>query len=578
MTLCSQATSRWTRKLEDYFILTLWTVAIWCLANTQSWNNFSKNTVQKHPWTPPKVASAESWCHVTEQGRKYCAPHADGWLSDEEFRGMHIVRREGVNSFSIFLHGKKTDVPIRFTPTSLQNFRRELEYLLQIPPREPLQLDIGIFTFLGRHATEEDFASAPALAVYEGGAFMWPPVSIGHNHTLHDVVVEGKTVVLTTLSLKPALFKIRNVLASDEPENFVKLAQDRLVKSATVVETTSLDNEDHAEFSARYRTSSQAWLNNNDDVRVEEFRERASQIMRVEQENLEDLQVLRYRPSEQYNAHEDPIDLKLYPNQPGIWRDEHYGYNKRMATVFTYLNTVENGGETAFPRAGRISEPEGEDWLSRCDDHFKVKAVKGTGVMWYNVLPTGELDPSSIHMGCKPEDTSVKWSANLWVRPKRWKRSKAYPNHPVLKRLDLIRPELPAQEDPYIYESFTLVVRNTLNVDLVLSYVPDPSGFTYTINAGERYDIYTFRGHEWLVTANGRTRKLIIHKSLIDIGVVVEEATESEEDETDPPHRIILQVDETFFPDVVDDVDPAQNDASTSKSVEASDSTSRTEL
>jgi hypothetical protein len=62
------------------------------------------------------------------------------------------------------------------------------------------------------------------------------------------------------------------------------------------------------------------------------------------------------------------------------------------------------GGETTFPRA----------ITTEFHDGLKVKPQSGTAVLFYNVLPDGNMDDLSQHAGEKVE-TGVKYVANIWM-------------------------------------------------------------------------------------------------------------------------------------------------------------------
>ncbi|XP_030850026.1 transmembrane prolyl 4-hydroxylase-like [Strongylocentrotus purpuratus] len=96
----------------------------------------------------------------------------------------------------------------------------------------------------------------------------------------------------------------------------------------------------------------------------------------------------------------------------------------------TYLNDVEEGGETAFPYADNATysaevaaenEPTTTDLKNHCHDaNMVIHPAKGKTVMWYNHLvdpETGWLgaqDKYSLHGGCKVK-RGVKWIANNWI-------------------------------------------------------------------------------------------------------------------------------------------------------------------
>ena len=116
----------------------------------------------------------------------------------------------------------------------------------------------------------------------------------------------------------------------------------------------------------------------------------------------EELQVLRYDKSQKYDAHNDYFDPKMYGPQ---------GSN-RAITVFLYLTDVEAGGETQFPRA----DGKGPTWdFASCNRGLRVRPRKGQVALFYDMKPTGELDPYSLHGGC-PVVKGQKWGGTLWLR------------------------------------------------------------------------------------------------------------------------------------------------------------------
>merc|ERR1711918_43232 len=104
------------------------------------------------------------------------------------------------------------------------------------------------------------------------------------------------------------------------------------------------------------------------------------------------------------------------------YKQEAYVHGcNRFITVFFYLTTVHDGGETQFTLAEGHAMGNGE--YSKCIGGLKVKPVRGDAVMWYNMLADGHMqgsiDHQSLHGGCDPGPNEVKWAANYWVRNKR---------------------------------------------------------------------------------------------------------------------------------------------------------------
>jgi prolyl 4-hydroxylase len=65
-----------------------------------------------------------------------------------------------------------------------------------------------------------------------------------------------------------------------------------------------------------------------------------------------------------------------------------------------------------FFRAGKLPHPKN---LTGCHDNgLQVKPEKGKVIIFYNMLPSGEVDPYSLHAAC-PVKHGTKWAANKWV-------------------------------------------------------------------------------------------------------------------------------------------------------------------
>ena len=60
-----------------------------------------------------------------------------------------------------------------------------------------------------------------------------------------------------------------------------------------------------------------------------------------------------------------------------------------LVQIFFYLNNVEAGGETGFPRSGGLDQPR--DFLD-CTLGFAAKPRKRRVVIFYSMLPSGEFE------------------------------------------------------------------------------------------------------------------------------------------------------------------------------------------
>lgn len=108
------------------------------------------------------------------------------------------------------------------------------------------------------------------------------------------------------------------------------------------------------------------------------------------------MQVVHYVNGQKYDSHHD-WGVSGYPES-------------RFITMLMYLSDQEDstsGGETAFPKAGGAG------------GGIKVKPVKGTAVVFYNLLEDGNGDDLALHAAL-PVVRGEKWLANFWIwDPKR---------------------------------------------------------------------------------------------------------------------------------------------------------------
>jgi prolyl 4-hydroxylase len=97
----------------------------------------------------------------------------------------------------------------------------------------------------------------------------------------------------------------------------------------------------------------------------------------------ESLQVLRYRPGQEYRPHFDAVAGEA---------------NQRILTMLVYLNEGYAGGETLFVRTG-----------------LSFKGKKGDALLFRNALADGSADALSQHAGL-PVAAGEKLIASRWIR------------------------------------------------------------------------------------------------------------------------------------------------------------------
>ncbi len=109
--------------------------------------------------------------------------------------------------------------------------------------------------------------------------------------------------------------------------------------------------------------------------------------------HAEPISVLRYLPGEEYQPHYDHFAVDAC-GAPMVQDDN----GQRTVTVFVYLNTVDAGGETDFPRLA-----------------LRVQPQKGKALAFLNCDTTGKPNPDTLHAGL-PVMRGEKWLVTLWFR------------------------------------------------------------------------------------------------------------------------------------------------------------------
>jgi hypothetical protein len=205
---------------------------------------------------------------------------------------------------------------------------------------------------------------------------------------LEDALQVPSTVVMST---RPHVQRIDKLLSADECRLLVACAQPCRRRSNTVDPATGEARQ------MELRTSSDASFDPVvEDMALRVVQLRLARAARVELVQAEHLVVLRYGPGEQYRPHRDylPPDA-VANNRPQA--------GNRSRTICTYLNHVEGGGETVFPRAD-----------------MSVAPVPGRAVVFDNLFADGRPDTESLHAGM-PVTKGEKWLATLWLRERRYR-------------------------------------------------------------------------------------------------------------------------------------------------------------
>ena len=208
---------------------------------------------------------------------------------------------------------------------------------------------------------------------------------------------------MTVSSVVPRVMEIDGFLSDYECRYLIQLAKHTGLHPSTVDGAAGIDT--------KTRSSETAWLSRQSSKIVDTIYRRAANVLQMDESLLrhasphhdtiashhsisEDLQLVRYGKGQEYTPHHDFI----YPSIS----NRHQPC--RFATVLIYLQAPLEGGETTFPRSLQSSFHDG----------IKVTPKAGKAVLFYNMLPDGNVDDLSQH-GSNAVMEGEKWVANLWV-------------------------------------------------------------------------------------------------------------------------------------------------------------------
>ncbi|KAH9250898.1 hypothetical protein BASA81_011286 [Batrachochytrium salamandrivorans] len=262
--------------------------------------------------------------------------------------------------------------------------------------------------------------------------FVWPNVGTGYEFYPKNVVSvkpDMLPIKLTQLSEDVRVFSVENFVSQEELAELFKTNQDRVERSLLGPNRTQ--NTD--------RTSNTAW--DSSSLASATIIKRTFQVLGMDFGTSDSVQVLQYEPGKFYKPHMDWFSGDYYQDYDPVVNN---GTN-RFATMFLYLNTVQEGGHTVFPRStthegfnGEHFAKQGpkhgfttEEFTRACDPKgsaLKGQPVAGNAVLFYSQGPDSRLDYMSLHGGCPPL-SGEKWSANVWIynRPKASPESYKFP-------------------------------------------------------------------------------------------------------------------------------------------------------
>ncbi|QOS89462.1 2OG-Fe(II) oxygenase [Peribacillus sp. JNUCC41] len=197
------------------------------------------------------------------------------------------------------------------------------------------------------------------------------------NHIGNKIKTEDREINVIARLDEPLIVILGNVLSDEECDGLIELSKDRMNRSK--IGSKHEVNE--------IRTSSSMFFQENEYDIITKIEKRISTIMNIPIEHGDGIQVLKYTPGQEYKAHFD------FFTSPSI-----SAKNNRISTIIMYLNNVEHGGETFFPKL-----------------NFSVSPQKGMAVYFEYFYNDQNLNELTLHGGA-PVITGEKWVATQWMR------------------------------------------------------------------------------------------------------------------------------------------------------------------
>jgi prolyl 4-hydroxylase len=196
------------------------------------------------------------------------------------------------------------------------------------------------------------------------------------NHIGNKIKTDDREINIIARMEEPLIVILGNVLSDEECDELMKLSKDKLQRSK-IGNTREVDE---------LRTSSSTFIEEAENAVVARVEKRISQIMGIPNEHGEGLQILNYKIGQEYKAHFDFFSSNVS--------------NPRISTLVMYLNDVEQGGETYFPKL-----------------NFSVSPQKGMAVYFEYFYDNQDLNDLTLHGGA-PVVIGDKWAATQWMRRK----------------------------------------------------------------------------------------------------------------------------------------------------------------
>lgn len=182
------------------------------------------------------------------------------------------------------------------------------------------------------------------------------------------------------------IYAVSDFLSDEECQHLMGLI-DEVAKPSQVFEEVYRD---------KYRTSYSGDVDPSDSF-VRMVERRLGDLLGLELSWGESVQGQRYHPGQEFKEHCDWFDTRSQ-----YWKEEIVRGGQRSWTAMVFLNDVEEGGATEFPRLGISIPPQG-----------------GALLLWNNADREGKPNDATTHAAL-PVERGVKYVITKWFRTRPW--------------------------------------------------------------------------------------------------------------------------------------------------------------
>ena len=308
----------------------------------------------------------------------------------------------------------------------------------------------------GDDEAAEDATSAGAPEGHR--LHMWPAEHIGQTHTLatshlhyagrpptfeapeakgrHATKRENSTAALSlTLEVKsvaPRVLEVPEFLSPAEVQHLIGLASDPSRAAAKSTEPSEITVKDNSGDRGAGDAAADVWIHREQDAIVDAVFGRLADLLGVDEARTR---------GDRADANDRPVVEALRLRRIGAGEGDaarhdlahppmrHRSQPRRYAAVLLHLtgtgDVVENGRRRKRSAAAREGDRQGEGGLrggnatfpraitAEFHDGVSIEPQSGKAILFYNVLPDGNVDELSIH-ATDTVERGVLYLANLW--------------------------------------------------------------------------------------------------------------------------------------------------------------------